>query len=200
MGKNREMLKCYKKVLNNDREEINKVIPDMYCKSFYDIDFNILKLKGIDKLIIDIDGTILPVDSIKVPETLKEKFNEIKRNDIEVCLVSNNDSKRVIPVIKELELDKYLYEAKKPLPESFDKALKVLNTIDKDKVAMIGDQMLSDIKGAKEYGLFTILVNPVSKKQNIKTATSKFLQNRMEKHLKKQNLFDKDIYYNVYKR
>ena len=90
MGKNTEMLKTFKKVLRNDQEEINKVIPDIYLNSFYDIDTNILKEYGINKLIIDIDGTILPVDDIKVPLSLKDKFKEIISSGIKVCLVSNN--------------------------------------------------------------------------------------------------------------
>ena len=73
--------------------------------------------------------------------------------------------------------------------------MEILNTTNKDEVAMVGDQMLSDIKGAKEYGIYSVLVKPVSKHNNLFTGTSRFLQNRMEKHLKKIKKFDKDVYY-----
>ena len=195
MSKHTEMLKCFRKVMLNNKEEIEKVIPDMYCKSFYDIDILFLLSNGIKKLIIDIDGTILPADSIDVDSVLEEKILRIKAKNIDICLVSNNSLERVLPVCEKLKIDKYLAKANKPLPECFDKAMKLFDTTNKEEVAMIGDQMLSDIKGAKEYGLYTILVRPISKHQNIQTGTSRLLQNIMEKHLTKMKKFNKDVYY-----
>lgn len=194
MGKNKAMLKSFYKVMTNDLNEINKILPDMYAKNFYTIDFEYLLGENLKKLIIDIDGTILKVDDVKVPESIIQKFKQLKELGFEMCLVSNNENKRVKPVAEILNV-KYLAKANKPLKEAFDNALKKLNTKDKTEVAMIGDQMMSDIKGSNEYGIYSILVKPVSKHNNIKTGTSRFLQNIMEKHLKKQNMFNKNEYY-----
>ena len=49
---------------------------------------------------------------------------------------------------------------------------------------MIGDQMLSDIVGANKYGIYTILVDPLENKYDIKTGTSRVLQNIMMKKIK----------------
>ena len=195
MSKNTEMLKTFFKVLANNEEETKKVIPDMYCKNFSFIDPSILKELGIDKLIIDIDGTILPVDDIYVTLELIRSFGIYRIKQFDICLVSNNSEERVYPVANELEV-KYLANANKPLPEAYDKAMELLKTTDKSRVAMIGDQMLSDIKGANEYGLYTILVGPISNQNNIKTGTQRVLQRKIENHLKKKNLFDRDMYYN----
>lgn len=195
MNKFIAMLKCYKNVMLNDKDEIAKIIPDMYCKSFYDIDEKHLLSKGIKNLIIDIDGTILPADSINVSEKLIRRIEELKKKKMNMCLVSNNGNARVLPVSQVLGL-KYLCKAKKPLPVAFSKAMELLDASNKDEVAMIGDQMLSDIKGAHEYGLYTVLVRPISEHQNIQTGTSRILQNKMEKHLKKINMFDKNKFYN----
>ena len=195
MGKNSEMLKTFIKIMNNNEYEINKVIPNMYCNSFYDINMLYLLNNNIRKLIIDIDGTILPVDSIIVDNELVREINKYKANSFDICLMSNNIKDRVLPVANELGV-KYLYKARKPLPEAFDNALKVLNTDEKDGVAMIGDQMLSDIKGANEYGIYSILVNPVSNHNNIQTKTQRILQRRIENHLKRKNIYDRDKFYN----
>ena len=194
MGKNSEMFKTFLKVMRNDIFEISKVIPDIYCKDFYDIDPSLLRGLGIKKLIIDIDGTILPVDDINVPEELIRRINLFKAKQFDICLVSNNSEERVLPVAQALGV-KYLCNANKPLPEAFDKALKVLEVERICSVAMIGDQMLSDIKGARENGIHAILVKPISEHNNIKTATQRILQKRIEKHLKKRKLFNKDKYY-----
>lgn len=195
MSKHVEMLKCFRKVMLNNKEEIEKIIPDMYCKNFYEIDELFLLNIGIKKLIVDIDGTILPADSIEVGGVLEEKILRLKSRNIDLCLVSNNNLERVLPVVEKLKIDKYLAKANKPLPTCFDKAMDLFNTTNKEEVAMVGDQMLSDIKGAHEYGLYTILVQPISKHQNIQTGTSRVLQNIMEHHLKKIKKFDKKVYY-----
>lgn len=43
MGKNVKMLKVYREVLKGNKYEIEKVIPNMYARNFYDIDFDALK-------------------------------------------------------------------------------------------------------------------------------------------------------------
>ena len=96
MSKHIEMLRCFRKVMLNNKEEIEKVIPDMYCKNFYDIDILFLVSNGIKKLIIDIDGTILPADSIDVGSMLEEKILRIKdRKDIRESRHLSRKSKRL---------------------------------------------------------------------------------------------------------
>ena len=193
MGKNIAMLKCFSRVLSNDKKEIEKILPNMYAESFYTIDVDFLLKEKINKLILDIDGTLLPVDDTNVPDKLTKRIEEIKNKNIDVCLVSNNNEERVKPVAIKLKT-KYLANANKPLKEAYENAIKLLNA-KKNNVAMVGDQMMSDIKGGNNYGLYTILVKPVSKHNNIKTGTSRILQNIMEKHLKKQGIFDSNKYY-----
>ena len=195
MNKNLEMLRCFFKVMRNKEGELIKVIPNMYFNSFYDINEEILLKNGINKLIIDIDGTILPVDSINVPTVLINKINSLKNHGIDMCLVSNNNINRVLPVCEKLGIDKYLAKANKPLLECFKKAMCMLDVKDRKCVAMIGDQMLSDIKGANEYGIYSILVRPIDNHQNLQTATCRTLQNIMESHLKRIKRFDKNVYY-----
>ena len=193
MGKNKEMLKCFFKVMKNNEEEINKIIPNMYAENFYNIDIDYLKEIGINNFIIDIDGTILKVDDTFVPQKMQTKFKLLKENNIKICLLSNNSEERVEPVAKTLGVP-FIANSKKPKKEAFDKALNILKS-PKEQTTMIGDQMMSDIKGANEYGLYTILVKPIDKHNNIKTKTSRILQNIMEHHLKKMKKFDKNKYY-----
>ena len=108
-------------------------------------------------------------------------------------IVSNNSKERVIPVAYKLETG-YLFKADKPKASAFDKALVALDA-KKENTAMIGDQMLTDIKGANEYGIYSILVDPVSNSYDIKTGTSRILQNIMTKKLEKRKVFMRNNYY-----
>ena len=191
MNKNIKMLKVYSEVLKGNKYEIEKVIPNMYAKNFYKINFEKLKEINIDNLIIDIDGTLLPADDILVPNELIRQIEILKENDFNMLLVSNNGSERVTPVANTLGL-KYLYNANKPLRECYDKALDILDA-NHNNVAMIGDQMLTDIYGANSYGIYSILVDPIAKKNNIGTFTNRCLQNSMEKYLSKKKIYEKKM-------
>ncbi|MBQ7137272.1 MAG: YqeG family HAD IIIA-type phosphatase [Bacilli bacterium] len=191
--KNREMLKVFFGVMKGNEKYMNLVVPNCYVKDIYDIDYKKLYKKGYRNIIFDIDNTILPVNKVGVPNELVELFKKIKKVGLNICLVSNNKKERVLPPAKILDV-LYLYEAKKPTKAAFDKALKILEANTNDTV-MVGDQMLSDIKGANEYGLYSILVAPVDDKYDIKTGTSRVLQNIMIKKLERKNVFHRNRYY-----
>jgi len=192
-NKNKEMLKVFFGVMKNSEKYTNLVIPNCYVKNVYDIDYKKLYKKGYLNLIFDIDNTILPVNDTAVPNELVELFKKIKKIGFNICLVSNNKEERVLPPAKILNV-LYLAEAKKPTKEGFDKALAVLDGNVEDTV-MVGDQMLSDIKGANEYGLYSVLVEPVDDKYDIKTGTSRVLQNIMMRRLGKKNIFHRNSFY-----
>lgn len=183
MGKNKEMLDIFFKVLKNDKDAIKLVIPNSYYKNIYEIDYKKLKKDGYKNLIFDIDNTIMPVNDINVPKELKEFISKLKK-DFLVCIMSNNDEKRVNPVVKELEVFS-LSNANKPKKEAFDKSLKLLNGNKKNTI-MIGDQMLTDVVGGNKYGIYTILVEPYKNKYDLKTGVSRILQNIIMKKLKEK--------------
>lgn len=191
-SKDIEMLKCFFKVMKGDTLETKLVIPNMYAKSVYDINYKLLKQKKYRNLIFDLDNTLLPVGDIIVTEELSDFFKKLG-DDFNICVVSNNSKERVIPVAKALETG-YMYKAGKPKKEAFDKALILLNS-KKENTVMVGDQMLSDIKGANVYGLYTVMVDPVSNKHDLKTRTSRVLQKIITRKLAKKGIFKEKQYY-----
>ncbi len=192
-NKNIYMLKSFFKVMSGDNKETKLVIPDMYTKDIQSIDYHYLKKQKLTNLIFDIDNTILKVNDIQVPDDIKTFFGTLEKDGFNICILSNNDKERVLPVAYALQTG-YLFKAGKPFPEAFDKALIALNS-KKENTAMIGDQMLTDIKGANEYGLYSILVDPVSNQYDLKTGTSRILQNQMIKKLSKKRKFAHGQYY-----
>ncbi len=191
MSKNSEMLKSFFKVLKGDKTEIDLILPNMYASSVYSINYKLLN-KKYKNLIFDLDNTLLPVGKIEVNEELVNLFQKIGK-DFNICLVSNNSKERVLPVAKILETG-YLFKAGKPKKEAFDKALILLDAT-KENTAVIGDQMLSDIKGANEYGLFSVMVEPISNIHDFKTKTNRVLQKIMIKKLEKKGIFKEKEFY-----
>ncbi|MDD2377248.1 MAG: YqeG family HAD IIIA-type phosphatase [Bacilli bacterium] len=193
MGKKSIMFKSFLSVMLGDKEQINMIIPNYYVKDIYSINYELLLEKGLNNLIFDIDNTILPVNDIKVDQSLIDLFSSLIKKGFTICIMSNNSVERVKPVSNKLKVLS-LANADKPKKEAFDKALQLLNA-DKESVVMIGDQMLTDIKGSNEYGIYSILVEPLQNKYDIKTGMSRFLQNIMEIKLKKQKKFIRHNYY-----
>ena len=188
------MLKTYLKVMLGSQEEIKNVIPNSYYQSVYDIDYSKLKKENIDTILFDIDNTIANVDDTNIPYKTKELISNLKKQNFKILLFSNNHKERVEPVSKTLNL-KALSDAGKPAKKAYQKALKQINSKKENTVA-IGDQLLSDIVGAKKYGLKAILVDQLSKENNLKTGLAQKLQKHMIKKLAKKNLFQKGKYYN----
>ncbi len=190
MTKNKEMLKLFFKILINKPEAINLVIPRSYQKNIFEIDYQSLKKAGYHNLIFDIDNTIMPVNSIDVSLKLQRFMNEIKK-DFNICLVSNNSHDRVYPVSEKLNLLS-LSNAHKPTPEAFKQSLILLKGTPENTI-MIGDQMLSDIVGGNQNGLYTILVEPYQKKYDLKTGINRILQNiimhKIKKYIKRYNYY-----------
>lgn len=189
MGKNKEMLKIFFGVLKSKKEDLLLVTPNAYQQSIYTIDYKKLKKLGYKNLIFDIDNTITAVNSLEVSQKTKILFEQLKK-DFNLCIVSNNKEKRVEPIKKELAILS-LAKANKPKKESFENAISLLQGTKKD-TAIIGDQMLSDIVGGNQYGIYTILVEPYAKKYDLKTGVSRILQNKM---MKKSNTIDRYKYY-----
>ncbi|MGL5410939.1 MAG: HAD hydrolase-like protein, partial [Shewanella sp.] len=82
---------------------------------------------------------------------------------------------RVEPFALELGIDAVWF-AIKPTPLGFWRARKYLAGIPREKIANIGDQVLTDIIGGKLMGFHTILVQPLIAKDNIYASPSRVLE------------------------
>ncbi len=190
MGKNKEMLKTFIKILKNDKCSSELVIPNSYQKNIYTIPYESLYKRGYKNLLFDIDNTIMPANSTEVSPELKEFFTT-KLQKFNICLVSNNSYKRVYPVAQELQVP-FLSRAGKPKEEAFMKSLQLLHST-KTNTVIIGDQMLTDIVGGNRYGLYTILVDPFIKHYDLKIGINRILQLIIMKKL--QNKIQQKHYY-----
>jgi HAD superfamily phosphatase (TIGR01668 family) len=54
----------------------------------------------------------------------------------------------------------FLYKAHKPLGGAFKKAIEIMG-LPSDKVAILGDQLFTDVLGGNLKGIFSILVRPI---------------------------------------
>ncbi len=172
---------------------MEKYIPDIYQKSIYTIDYSKLLSRGIKCLLFDLDNTIIAINDKTPPQKAKDLFVSLKQKGFKVIIFSNSPKIRVKQFQNFFGVDCY-HSARKPHPGKFRKLLKAYNyTV--NEVAIIGDQLLTDIVGGNKIGITTVLVNPLSDEDIIFTKLNRFLEKRKMKKLRDKNLFCQGRYY-----
>lgn len=139
-------------------------VPDLYKSDIYSLDYKQLYESGIRILLVDLDNTLIPYD-IAVPDTkLITLFESIQALGFEVVIISNNQRSRIKPFSLLIDLP-FISSAKKPLKSGFKKALKKVNeSPNPSEVLVIGDQLMTDVFGAKRMGYSVCLVEPIKKR------------------------------------
>lgn len=133
--------------------------PDYYEDNIFNINLKKLRQDGIRLILTDIDNTIVPYGLEKPTKTILDWFKNVKDLGFDVCFLSNNNAERVDLFNKELGYYA-IHKANKPLPFSYNKCVKMYNA-NKNEVVFIGDQLFTDVLGAKLAGLKCILVKPI---------------------------------------
>lgn len=172
---------------------MEKYLPDIYQKSIYTIDYSKLLNKGIKCLLFDLDNTIVPPNSKQMPQKAKDLFISLKQKGFKVVIFSNSPKFRVKQFRDYLDVDAYS-NARKPFPNKFQKLMKEYN-YNITELAIVGDQLLTDIVGGNKIGITTILVNPVSNKDHIFSKINRKIENRIMNKMRDNNIFSKGRYY-----
>ncbi len=168
------------------------LIPDMYKQSIFDINYPLLKEKGIRCLIFDLDNTLALYDDKECPEKVIQLVEELKK-DFKVLIISNNVKKRIEPYEKALGVDSISF-ALKPLTKGLRQVIKK-HKLKKEEMVMIGDQIPTDILSGKRFKIMTILVEPLAKKDLKITSLNRLFEKRIIKHYEKKGVFKKGEYY-----
>lgn len=167
--------------------------PDMYVKDIYAIDYKILKSYGIKCILFDLDNTLVPYYKKKPTRKIKDFIEKLKDMGFKVIIFSNSNKKRLTPFKNTLEVD-CSASSKKPLQGKFKKVLNEYK-YSQSEIAMIGDQIPTDIYGGNRMGIFTILVKPISNKETLPTRIDRIFENIIIKKLEKRNIFKRGKYY-----
>lgn len=150
--------------LLSDYHQIIKqlITPNKYHSTLWNIDLEILKLKGFSYLILDVDDTILALSQRKLSLQQINWIHKCKDLNFEVYLLSNNrNKKRIQSVCDQIQVNGYYY-ALKPLPFSL-KYLSKQFSIPLSKSVIIGDQLLKDTLLANWSKVYNILVSPLER-------------------------------------
>ncbi len=149
--------------------------PDEYLDSAYDIDYEMLFEEGIRGIVFDIDNTLVMHDHPPDDRSVK-LLGELDKIGFKVLFLSNNKEGRVKSFRDDsLPSAEYLYKAGKPKRSGYLKAMEMMGT-DKDTTVFIGDQLFTDLWGAKRSGMRSILVKPIDPREEIQIILKRILE------------------------
>ncbi len=160
-----------------------KLYPNAYLKNVKEITIDFLNKNNIKALILDVDNTLIDFNK-KMLDGVEEWCKNLKKQGIKLFIVSNSNKKtKVEMVAKKLELQ-YIHFATKPFKRGFRKAAKMLQEKN-ENIAVVGDQIFTDVIGANRCKMFSILVEPIEKKDLLVTKIKRPLENYIiKKHQK----------------
>lgn len=147
--------------------------PDEYLDSTYTIDFDALYKKGYRGVIFDIDNTLVP-HGAPADARARALFAYLKQLGFSCCLLSNNQRPRVEMFSEEIQVN-FIENAHKPSVKSYEKAMKLMGTTHSNTL-FVGDQLFTDIFGARRTGIYAILVKPIHPKEEIQIVLKRYLE------------------------
>lgn len=132
--------------------------PDHLLKSVIDLTDEFLARHEIRGIIFDIDNTLVGYHTPKPTAAICALLEHLREKGIKMAIASNNSGARVRRFATDLGLAAY-HRSAKPLPFRLRKIVADF-ALPKEQVALVGDQIFTDIWGGNWAGLQTILVEP----------------------------------------
>jgi HAD superfamily phosphatase (TIGR01668 family) len=136
-------------------------IPDYLFDGIFDIPEDFFEKLDIRAVIFDIDNTLVK-DGYPFPEEkTKEYIYSLRKKGIAVAIASNNNEERVRKFVESFDCDiAYSFKSGKPKKSSLQT---VLNTFRQQPshVALVGDQILTDVIAANLNGIISVYVKPI---------------------------------------
>jgi HAD superfamily phosphatase (TIGR01668 family) len=149
-----------------------------------DISVDFLKENNISALLLDVDNTMSVAHANKTLRSgLPEWMEEMKQNRIALMILSNAKTPRAKLFAESVGLP-VIGMAAKPLPFGYLKASRVLG-IPKKQIAIVGDQIFTDVMGGKISGVKTIWVTDITPEDKTFFKIKRYFERIMLKRWKK---------------
>ncbi len=148
--------------------------PDEEAASAYDIPYEALYNNGIRGVIFDVDNTLVP-HGMPADDRAKHLFLRLRDIGLETCLLSNNKEPRVSSFAQAVGGSNYIYKGNKPGRKGYERAMEQMGT-DTGHTVFVGDQLFTDVFGAKRVGVHSILIRPIHPKEEIQIVLKRFVE------------------------
>ena len=167
------ILDLNKYVVEDERIMFQTFYPSACYDATYDIDFEAFYQKGYRAVIFDIDNTLVPHGAPADARSIA-LFQKLRTIGYQTMVLSNNKEPRVKSFAEQVGTN-YIYKANKPSTKNYNKAMQDMGT-NQQNTLFVGDQLFTDVWGAKRAGIYSILVKPIHPKEEIQIVIKRFFE------------------------
>ena len=143
----------------------NLFVPDYMFADIYKITPEFIKSIGVSTLVLDIDNTLVTYAVEEPTPEVIAWVRGMQESGLSLCIASNNHTPRVEKFNEKLGLF-YMCESAKPSRKAIRKACAHFG-VTPAQVAVIGDQIFTDVLCASRAGATAILVTPIPYDENL---------------------------------
>jgi uncharacterized protein len=141
--------------------------PKAQLETAFEITPQWLADRNLKGLALDIDNTLAPTHLPGNEAQIRAWLEPLRQAGIPIRIVSNGYPTRILEFCQLFNFD-YVGVlgskiAGKPIPSAFQHACQELG-LPANQVAMVGDQIFTDVLGANIAGMYTVLVKPLTEK------------------------------------
>ena len=134
-------------------------LPRMIYPHLTDVRAEDLTARGVSFLMLDFDNTIVPYTTNEPTPEMAAWLGAMQASGIGLCVVSNSRKPRVVTFCEKYGLD-CITHAKKPFSRGI-RACLTRYALDPAACALVGDQIFTDVIGARLAGVFCLMVDPI---------------------------------------
>ena len=138
------------------------LIPHDYRRSILEVTPEYLNERGLCGVILDIDNTLIGHNVPLPTPDVMVLLDEYRKSGIRMCVVSNNRRQRVADFCAKIGVEHFVWDALKPAARGYSEAAEIMG-LPPEKTAAIGDQIYTDVWGARRAGCYAVLLKPIHK-------------------------------------
>lgn len=162
--------------------------PDIKLRGITDITVELLNKYDITALLLDVDNTMSTHHGTVLVDGLLDWIARMQQGGIKLMVLSNSKKWRIAPFAARIGLP-FISLGCKPLPTGYLRGVKALGE-ERKNVAIVGDQIFTDVLGGSIVGVKKILLTPVK----LEDGWSFKVRRNLEKKLyKKYNFGDLEV-------
>ncbi|MFO8034529.1 MAG: HAD-IIIA family hydrolase [Candidatus Bipolaricaulota bacterium] len=150
---------------------------DATADSISDVNYGGLWLEGVRGMVFDLDNTLCRWREDGLDEDVVALLGELVGRGFKLAVLSNGRLSRRRQLLQQLRDLKVpvIWPARKPCPWGFSRALSAIE-LRPSEAAMVGDQVFTDVLGARLAGLRVVRVRPISPWEHPATRVLRWLE------------------------
>lgn len=160
-----------------------KLYPKELLNKVEEITIEFIQKNKLKALILDVDNTLIDYDKNLSEEKIRWAKN-LKGQGVRLYILSNSNNKEKVENVANALNIPYVLFARKPLKSGFLAIQKELQ-LNAEQIGVVGDQIFTDVLGGNRCKMFTILVEPIEKKDLLITAWKRPIEEIIKQKFKK---------------